>query len=207
MHTTKNKSQSSYSLASIRFYKTWFPLLLWFISLAAAAKSLQLCPTLCNPKDCSPPGSSVHGISQARTLECIAMSSSRGISSTQGSNPPLLHSRQILYCWATREAHFTCYCPTDSATDTLISMLALECSRNASTSRSSYLLILLHDLSPNILLGHYLKITLVRPSLCFPLPTSIQNCIHVHTCSWHCLFPLSCFIFLHSTYHHPVTMY
>ena len=34
------------------------------INLAAAAKSLQLCPTLCNPMDCSLPGSSIHGIFQ-----------------------------------------------------------------------------------------------------------------------------------------------
>ena len=43
---------------------------------AAAAKSLQSCPTLCNPIDGSPPGSSVHGILQARTLEWVAISSS-----------------------------------------------------------------------------------------------------------------------------------
>ena len=36
---------------------------------AAATKSLQLCPTLCDPMDCSLPGSSVHGIFQARVLE------------------------------------------------------------------------------------------------------------------------------------------
>ena len=36
---------------------------------AAAAKSLQSCPTLCDPMDCRPPGSSVHGIFQARVLE------------------------------------------------------------------------------------------------------------------------------------------
>ena len=36
---------------------------------AAAAKSLQSCPTLCDPMDCSPPGSSVHGIFQSRVLE------------------------------------------------------------------------------------------------------------------------------------------
>ena len=36
---------------------------------AAPAKSLQLCPTLCYPMDCSLPGSSVHGIFQARVLE------------------------------------------------------------------------------------------------------------------------------------------
>ena len=36
---------------------------------AAAAKSLQSCPTLCDPIDGSPPGSSIHGIFQARVLE------------------------------------------------------------------------------------------------------------------------------------------
>ena len=36
---------------------------------AAAAKLLQSCPTLCDPMDCSPPASSVHGIFQARVLE------------------------------------------------------------------------------------------------------------------------------------------
>ena len=37
-------------------------------------------PTLCNPMDCSPPGSSLHGISQARILEWVAISFSRGSS-------------------------------------------------------------------------------------------------------------------------------
>ena len=43
---------------------------------ATAAKSLQLCPTLCDPKDGSPPGPAVPGIIQARTLEWVAISSS-----------------------------------------------------------------------------------------------------------------------------------
>ena len=38
----------------------------------------QSCPTLCNPMECRPPGSCVHGILQARTLEWVAISSSRG---------------------------------------------------------------------------------------------------------------------------------
>ena len=41
---------------------------------AAAAKSLQSCTTLCNPRDGSPPGSPVPGILQARTLEWVAIS-------------------------------------------------------------------------------------------------------------------------------------
>ena len=40
---------------------------------AAAAKSLQSCPTLCDPIDGSPPGFSVHGILQARVLEWVAI--------------------------------------------------------------------------------------------------------------------------------------
>ena len=44
------------------------------VNAAAAAKSLQSCPTLCDPMDCSPPGFSVHGILQARTLEWVAIS-------------------------------------------------------------------------------------------------------------------------------------
>ena len=40
---------------------------------AAAAKSLQSCPILCDPKDGSPPGSPVPGILQARTLEWVAI--------------------------------------------------------------------------------------------------------------------------------------
>ena len=44
---------------------------------AAAAKSLQSCPTLCDPMDCSLPGSSIHGIFQARVLEWGAIAFSQ----------------------------------------------------------------------------------------------------------------------------------
>ena len=65
----------------------------------------QSCPTLCDPMDCNLPGSSIHGICQARVLEWAAISFSRGSSHfllqgiipTQGLNPGLLHYRRILY--------------------------------------------------------------------------------------------------------------
>ena len=57
----------------------------------------QSCPTLCDPVDCSPPGSSVHGISQVRILERTATSFSRG-SSQPKSNLALPYCRQALYC-------------------------------------------------------------------------------------------------------------
>ena len=47
---------------------------LLYAAAAAAAKSLQSCPTLCDPIDGSPPGSPVPGILQARTLEWVAIS-------------------------------------------------------------------------------------------------------------------------------------
>ena len=49
-------------------------------TLQRLAKLFQSRPTLCNPMDCSPPGSSVHGILQARILEWVAMPSTRGSS-------------------------------------------------------------------------------------------------------------------------------
>ena len=49
------------------------------------AQLLQLCPTLCNPMDCSPQDSSVHGIPQARILEWVAMPSSRASSQPRDS--------------------------------------------------------------------------------------------------------------------------
>ena len=55
----------------------------------------QSCPTLCNPMCCSPLGSSLHGILQARYWSGLPFPSP-GIFSTQGLNPGLLHCRQIL---------------------------------------------------------------------------------------------------------------
>ena len=51
------------------------------------AKSLQLCPILCNPMNCSPPDSSVHGILQARILEWAAIPFSRGSSWPRDRTP------------------------------------------------------------------------------------------------------------------------
>ena len=52
----------------------FWPILSLSIDTAAAAKSLQSCPTLCDPIDGSPPGFPVPGILQARTLEWVAVS-------------------------------------------------------------------------------------------------------------------------------------
>ena len=72
--------------------RTWHacPILATFNYECVHAKSLQSCPTLCDPTYFSPPGS-VYEISQARILEWVAISFSRGSSLLKGVNPSLLH--------------------------------------------------------------------------------------------------------------------
>ena len=113
----KKKQKIEWCLVSQRFLLTFeridwviyesvsFSLILWeFIIyfqsvklLACTLKSLQSCPTLCNPMDCSPPGSSVHGILQARILEWVVMPSSRGPSQPRdGTQVPCIAGGSLL---------------------------------------------------------------------------------------------------------------
>ena len=64
----------------------------------------QSCLTFCNPMDCSPPVSSVRVISQARILEWVVISFSRGSSGPRDWTHVSCIGRQILYHWGTREA-------------------------------------------------------------------------------------------------------
>ena len=63
----KNHTHHLHLIPLVRFLVMW-------AAAVAAAKSLQSCPTLCDPIDGSPPGSPVPGILQARTLEWVAIS-------------------------------------------------------------------------------------------------------------------------------------
>ena len=64
----------------------------------------QLSPTLYNPMDCSLPGSSVHGILQARILEWVAISFSRGSSWSRDRTQVSHIAGRFFTVWATREA-------------------------------------------------------------------------------------------------------
>ena len=77
-------------------------------SAAAAAKSLQSCPTLCDRKDRSPPGPAVPGILQARILECVAISFSnackwkvkvKSLSRVRLLATPWLQPTRLLHPW------------------------------------------------------------------------------------------------------------
>ena len=79
-----------------------------FSKAAAAAKSLQLCPTLCDPTDGSSPGSPVPGILQARTLEWVAISFSnawkwkvkgKSLSRVRLQRPHGLQPTRLLHPW------------------------------------------------------------------------------------------------------------
>ena len=65
----------------------------------------QLCLTLGDPKDCSPPGSSVHGILQARILEWVAIAFSRGSSWPRDRSQVSHIAGRFFTMWATREAN------------------------------------------------------------------------------------------------------
>ena len=65
----------------------------------------QSCLTHYEPMESSPPVSSVHGDSPGKNIGVSCHAFLQRIFPTQGSNPGLLHCRQILYLWATREFH------------------------------------------------------------------------------------------------------
>ena len=72
----KSNTGEHYFLRTLSHWKS----LKTFLRACMHAQLLQSCPTLCNPVDCSPPGSSVHGILQARILKWVITPSSRGSS-------------------------------------------------------------------------------------------------------------------------------
>ena len=90
---THSKSSEMIFMMDLRHCKS--------ISWAAMSESLQL-------MDNRPPGSSVHGISQARILEWVPISFSKGSSQSRDQTNVSCTGRQILYHWATREASKPC---------------------------------------------------------------------------------------------------
>ena len=69
----------------------------------------QSCPTLCDPTDCSLPGSSICGIFQARIMEWVAISFSRGSSRPRDWTWVSSIADRCFTVWATREAHMYTY--------------------------------------------------------------------------------------------------
>ena len=96
----------------MKVWDLFFPKL-WAINLVTPTSitsgpwlkvGMGVCETLCDPMNCTSPGSSVHEISQARILEWVAISFSRGSSRPKDWTHVSCIGRQILYHWATWEA-------------------------------------------------------------------------------------------------------
>ena len=96
----------------IRVY-FWF-FILFHRSVLCVCLVAQLYPSLCDPMDCSPPGFSVHGDSPGKNTRVGCHVLLKGIFPTQGSNPGLLHCRQILYCLSHQGSPELCICFHDS---------------------------------------------------------------------------------------------
>ena len=87
-------------LSSFPFFL--FPNLLLFLYVLCLVA--QSCPTLCDPMDCSPSGSSVHGDSPGKNTGVGCRALLQGIFPTQGLNPCLTHCCWILYCLSHQES-------------------------------------------------------------------------------------------------------
>ena len=84
----------------------------WFIHIdrmccAVLCLVTQSCPNLCDPMDCSPPGSSVHVDSPGKNTGVGCHALLPGIFPTQGLNPGLLYCRRFFTVWATMEVYST----------------------------------------------------------------------------------------------------
>ena len=108
--SSQPRHQTQISCIPGRFFAIWatrevlsYILHLCFVLSKQVSKVAQSGPTLCNPMDCGPPGSSVHGILQATILEWVAISFSRG-SSRPWDRTQVSHTAGRRFnLWATRD--------------------------------------------------------------------------------------------------------
>ena len=92
MEPAQSALECAFQLA-FPFYSFLLPFLPFYKCCYHTVKISQSCPSLYNPMDCNPPGSSVHGVLQARILEWVAMPSSRG------SFPPRDGNHTLYVSW------------------------------------------------------------------------------------------------------------
>ena len=124
----------------------------------------HLCPTLCDPMDCSPPGSSVHGDSPGKNTGVGCHALFLGIFPIQGSNPGLPHCRQILYHLSHRGRGV---------------LLPLLKNPPWVVLPYSYILVFLHLCGTNLLEG--IDYTCYHQVLSFhSLLKPLQSCLHLH---------------------------
>ena len=131
------------------------------------------CLTLCDPIDCSPPGSTVHGIFQARILQWVAISFSRGSSRPRDPTYMSCIGMWILYHWATTETLICIFSSVQSLSRVWLFatpwIAAHQASLSITNSRSSLRLTSIESVMPS---SHLI---LCRPLLLLPpIPPSIR---------------------------------
>ena len=105
LHSLMIASLAGYRILGWKFFQDFEAIVLLCVCEVA-----QSCPTLCDPVDCSPPGSSVHGILQARILEWVAISFSRGSSQPRDQARVSCFAGRRFILSATREAWCSTIC-------------------------------------------------------------------------------------------------
>ena len=98
----KTFSSLSYNML---FKKIWMIMPSWHCAMLRFVA--QSCPTLCDPRDCSLPGSSIRGDSPGKNVGMGCNALLQGIFPIEGSNPGLLHCRKILYCLSLQGSPWT----------------------------------------------------------------------------------------------------
>ena len=101
-------SSSSYSLCNLHVKETYVCLVVFATPGFSLCLVAQSCPAVCDPMDFSLPGSSVHGILQARILEWVAMPTSRGSSQPRDHTQVSCIAGGFFTIWDTREAPRFC---------------------------------------------------------------------------------------------------
>ena len=102
MYVDSNNKNWGLNFVCLNFF-----FLVIFCCCCLVAKS---CPTVCNPMDCSPPGSSIHGISQTRILEWIVISFSRGSFQSRDWTQVSCIAGRFFTSWATEWSPASFYC-------------------------------------------------------------------------------------------------
>ena len=152
---------------------------------AVLCLAAQSCPTICNPMDCSPPGSSVHGNSPGKNTGMGCHGILQGIFLTQGLNPGIPHCRQILYTLS------------HQGSPRILEWVAYPFSRVTSQPRNSYLFLFTVVVYVSMLLSPFVPLSpspSVSTSACSMAVSLLLPCkyLHLHYFSRFYIYALIC---------------
>ena len=119
-----------YSLNCTKWWTSWY--------VKVNRKVAEACLTLCDPMDCSPPNSSIHGLLQARILEWVAVPFSKGSSQPRDWTQVSYIAGGFFTIWATREALMVCEVKVTQSCPTLCHLMTSWTIQSMEFSRPEY---------------------------------------------------------------------